>query len=67
VTSSRTSSKIHDNIFIMSMWLDGRTNILEYAKIHFSLVLSYQWFILLRITPFNRKMRFKDNIMTQTR
>jgi hypothetical protein len=60
-------SKIYEIMFIISMWLDGRTSILEYEEIHFMLVLSYQWLILLRTTPFNRKIRFKINIITQRR
>jgi hypothetical protein len=41
VTSRRTSSKINDSMFNISMWLDGRTSILEYAEINFMSVLCY--------------------------
>jgi hypothetical protein len=58
--------KRHEKMFIMSKWLDGRTSVLEYENIHLPLVLSYQWLIFMRTTPFNRKMRFKSNIITQS-
>jgi hypothetical protein len=52
-------------MFNMFMWLNDMMIILEYEEIHFPLVLSYQWLILLRNTPFDQKMRFKGNIITQ--
>ena len=67
VTSLRNLLKRHINMFSMSTWHDGGMRSLEYAEIHFPMVLYFQLLILLRTTLYNLKMRSKFSIITLSR